>query len=154
LAVVASAALLAGCGGAADPADALAQANSSNIQRLANLYVSFQSRNEWRGPADEAAFKGFIRAYSPDKLKRIGVDPAAVDALFISERDNGPFKIRYGVPGSAMGSSDPVIFESTGVDGRRQVGFLSMTQREVDAAEYDQLWSGNAAPVEPHKRAY
>lgn len=142
-------ATLAGCGGSVDPNAALAEVNATNSQRLANLYFTFQTKNEFRGPADEAAFKTFIRGFNPQKLARIGVDPQAVDALFTSERDGQPFKIRYGVKGSAMGSSEPVIFEATGVDGRREVGFLNMTQREVEQSEYDLLWAGKGAPAAP-----
>ena len=134
--------LVVGCRRTIDSNAALAEANSTNLQRLANLYVTFQSRNEWRGPADEAKFRTFIAAYNPDKLRRIGVDPGQVDALFVSERDGQPFKIRYRVPGSSMGSSAPVVFEATGVDGRREVGFLNMTHEEFDQAPYDALWSG------------
>lgn len=139
--------LLAGCGGGVDIDEALARVNSTNAQRLANLYFTHHTKNEWRGPVDEAAFKSFIRSYNPKKLERIGVDPNAIDVLFTSERDGQPFKIRYSVKGSAMGSSEPVIFESLGVEGRRQVGFLNMTQREVDEAEYESLWAGDVQPT-------
>jgi hypothetical protein len=142
-------AAMIGCGSGADADDALAEVNSTNIQKLANLYFTYQTKNEWRGPADEAEFKGFIRTFNPQKLARIGVDAAATDALFTSERDGQPFKIRYGVRGSAMGSSEPVVFEAVGVDGRREVGFLNMTQREVDDAEYERLWSGKGPPTAP-----
>lgn len=140
--------LAIGCSSGNKAASALADANSSNVQRLANLYFTFQSEHEWRGPQDETEFKTFLRSVNPAKLERIGIDPNNIDALFISERDGQPFAIRYGVPGSVMGSAEPVIFEATGDGGKRQVGFLNMTQREVDAAEYDALKSGKvvAAP--------
>jgi hypothetical protein len=130
-----------GCGGA-DPADLLAAANDSNVQRLANLYEAFQSRHNWRGPKDEEEFKSFLKGWNPKKLSNIGVDPNAVDDVFISSRDGKSFKVRYGVPGHIMGSNAAVVFETIGVDGRRMVGFLNMTKREVDNAEYDRLWSG------------
>ena len=142
-------AALAGCGGEDSGIDAVKKGNQTNIQRLANLYFSYQSRNDWAGPPNEAALKKFVAEFEPDKLALIGVDPNAVDALFVSERDNQPFKIRYGIRGSMMGSSDPVIFESTGVDGKKQVGFLNMTQKDVDQVEYDQLWAGKGAPSAP-----
>jgi hypothetical protein len=130
-----------GCGGA-DPADLLAAANDSNVQRLANLYEAFQSRHNWRGPKDEEEFKSFLKGWNPKKLSNIGVDPNAVGDVFISSRDGEPFKVRYGVPGHIMGSNAAVVFETIGVDGRRMVGFLNITKREVDNAEYDRLWSG------------
>lgn len=134
-----------GCGDR-DPTDLLAAANDSNIQRLANLYEAFQSRHNWRGPKDEEDFKSFLKGWNPKKLTSIGADPNAIDDLFVSDRDGEPFKIRYGVPGHIMGSDAAVVFETTGVDGLRMVGFLNMTKREVDATEYDRLWSGAADP--------
>jgi len=144
---------LTGCSGSVGNDEAIALANSTNIQRLSNLYFTYQTKNEWRGPVGEPEFKEFIRSYNPQKLARIGVDPQAADALFTSERDGEPFKIRYSVQGSAMGSSEPVVFESVGVDGKRQVGFLNMTQAEVDGAEYESLWAhGNQSANPPRER--
>ena len=143
-------AVVAGCGRhAADKA--IAKANETNMQRLANLYFTFQMKNEWRGPSDEAEFKSFIGSYDPKKLTRIGIDPSAIDELFINERDGQPFKIRYSVAGSAMGSAEPVVFESVGADGQRRVGFLNMQQREVDESEYEDLWAGQAQSAQPRR---
>ena len=142
--------LFIGCSGRTDFDSAIARVNGTNIQRLANLYFTFQSEHEWRGPADEAEFKSFLRKYDPHKLSRIGVDPNALDKLFISEGDSQSFKIRYGVLGSAMGSSAPVIFESAGDGKHRLVGFLDMQQREVDESEYNALWSAKPSNA-PHR---
>jgi hypothetical protein len=144
--------LMSGCG-AVDPQDSLAAVNSNNIQRLANLYFTYQSRNDWRGPANEAQFKAFLKNYNPEKLKRIGLEASTIDQLFINERDGQSFKIRYGVPGSAMGSSEPVIFEAEGVDGVRLVGRLNMTQEETDAAKYEELWGSKVNKVAVPERA-
>jgi hypothetical protein len=140
---------VAGCSSGTDPGAAVAKANSTNVKRLANLYMTFQSQHDWAGPKDETEFKDFIRSIDATKLQRINVDPAAIDAIFSSERDGKPFKIRYGVRGSSMGSSEPVIFEAVGVAGKRQIGRLNMTQLEADNAEYDALWSGKAKPEAP-----
>lgn len=139
--------MLLGCTGRTDPDSAIASVNETNLQRLANLYFTFQSKHDWRGPANEDEFKSFLRGYNPEKLTRIGIDPNAIDKLFISERDGEPFRIRYRVVGSAMGSSEPVIFESKGDGRNRLVGFLDMRQREVDETEYDALWSATASPA-------
>ncbi len=144
--------LLSGCG-SADPNDSLAAVNSNNIQRLANLYFTYQSRHDWRGPANETQFKEFLKNYNPEKLKRIGLEASTIDQLFVNERDGQPFKIRYGVPGSAMGSSEPVIFEAEGVDGVRLVGRLNMTQEETDAAKYEELWGSKVNKVAVPDRA-
>lgn len=144
--------VLSGCRKNINPEDALAQANATNLQRLANLYVAFQMENDWHGPADEAKFKEFLRNYNPKKLTRIGIDPNAIDGLFVSERDGQKFRIRYSVLGNMMGSSEPVVFEAKGVDGKRLIGFLDMNLREVDDAEYDALWEGKASLQQPTRR--
>jgi hypothetical protein len=137
--------LVAGCSSHTDPDSAIASVNRTNIERLANLYFTYQSQHDWHGPTNEADFKSFVRGCNTHQLTRIGIDPNAIDQLFISERDGQPFKIRYGVLGSAMGSSAPVIFESAGKGGKRLVGFLDMQQREVDESEYKSLWSTTAS---------
>jgi hypothetical protein len=145
--LVAMIAPLCGCVNATNPADALAAANSSNIQRLVNLYIAFQMQHNWRGPANEGEFKQFVQGVDPKKLERIGIDVTKIDNLFVNERDNQPFKIKCRVPGNMMGASDPVIFEAEGVDGKRLVGRLNMTQEETDAATYDQLWGAKPVKV-------
>ncbi len=140
---------LAGCMSEIDTSEAIARANDSNLKRLSNLYLAYQMKHNWKGPKNENKFKEFISSVKPEKLQRIGIDPSSIDALFVSSRDNEPFKIRFSVKGSAMGSSEPVVFESTGVDGTRMVGFLNMETREVDGAEYDQLWAGKGVSSEP-----
>ncbi len=141
--------LISGCTETFNPADEVARVNSNNLQRLANLYSAYQADHDWRGPANEKEFKAFISGVNPATLNRIGVEPSQLDKLFVSDRDGQPFKIRFSVPGSAMGSVEPVIFEAVGVDGKKMVGFLSMEQREVDSAEYDSLFAKGAASPAP-----
>ena len=141
-------ATLTGCGGETAES-ALAKNNETNIQRLSNLYFSFQMKNGWKGPKDEQDFKDFLNSYSPRKLQRIGIDPGAIDDLFVSSRDGQPFKVRFGVPGSAMGSTEPVIFESAGVDGKFLVGFLDMRTEEFDATESDRLFNAKPSKADP-----
>lgn len=137
--------LLSGCGGGPSPEEAIRNANETNIQRLTNLYVRHQMLNSWVGPANEGDFKSFIEKVDSVTLSSIGVDLGSIDGLFVSERDSQPFKIVYGVTGSSRGSNDAVIFESTGVDGVRQVGFTSMAIREYSGqADIDKLKAGES----------
>src|SRR5579884_1909596 len=130
---------LAGCGG--NVGRQVADMNRSNAQRLANLYAAHQNYKGGQGPADEASFKQFIKDFDADKLKMMGVDPNNTDALFVSERDGQPFKIRYKV-GGGRGSVDPVVFEQQGKDGKKQVAFTGGKLEEVDDSAYALLWSG------------
>ena len=129
-----------GCG-RTSPDDAIRASNKSNIQRLSNCYAMYQFNNGWQGPKDEASFKEYLNGVRPKILERMGITD--VDAIFVSERDGQPFKVRYAVNGTARGTSEAVVFESEGSGGKKMVGFLNMTQREVDQAEYDELFGSN-----------
>jgi hypothetical protein len=115
--------------------------NTSNIQRLANLYAAYQNFKNGRGPASEPEFREFIRAYDPNKLKMMGINPDELDGLFTSEVDGKVFKLRYNV-GGGRGSQDPVVFEQEGRDGLKRVGFTGGNVQEVDETTARQLWSG------------
>jgi hypothetical protein len=64
----------------------------------------------------------------------------------ISERDNQPFVIRYGV-GGGLGSANAVIFEKQGVDGIRQVAFTNGKVEEMAADAYEQHLQGKTPPA-------
>ena len=90
-----------------------------------------------RGPKTEEELKEYLKTTSGAKkrLKRLGLTPDQVDDLFISERDNEPFKVRYGVNGVG---DNAVVFESVGVDGKRLVAFVNPV--ELDEKEYQDAW--------------
>lgn len=133
----------AGCGGT-DVNSMIAAANDTNVKRLATLYSYFHIQNRNKGPKNEEQLRQFIESQDADRLKRGGIDATKLDDLFISERDNEPFVVRYRVNTVIRGPALPVIFESTGVDGMRQVGFCNGSMKEVDADEYDRLMAGKA----------
>ncbi len=140
---------LAGLVGCTDEnAKRLAEMNPTNIQRLSNLYAGFQNMKSSGGPKDEAELKGFIKAYDPERLRAMGVDPGNPDSVFVSERDGKPFKVRYKV-GGGRGSVAPVVFEAEGKDGKKQVGFTGGKVEEVDDATYQQYWSGKGGSERP-----
>src|SRR5262249_1714837 len=99
--------LLAGVAGCSKNkvAEQVAAMNTSNNLRLSNMYAAFQNYKAGKGPKDEAEFKEFIKDFDPEKLKMMGIDPSNLDAVFTSERDGKPFKIRYRV-GGGRGSVD------------------------------------------------
>jgi hypothetical protein len=140
--LLATGGLLAGLSGCGDNvAKEVAAMNTSNVQRLSNTYAAFQNFKGGRGPNDAADFKAFIKDFDPNKLSMMGIDPKELDAIFTSERDGKPFKIRYKV-GGGRGSVDPVVFEQDGKEGKKQVGFTGGKVEDVDDATYAQLWAG------------
>ena len=139
---------VAGCGQTPGDAESLIQAeNADNIHRLTNLYSAFTDQNRGVGPKDEKQFRDFIPKLGPERLKRMGIEATALDALFVSERDSKPFEIRYRQKrpdsrsqrqGAGGGAAEvPVILEEVGVKGVRQVGFLGT--RVVKSLESSQI---------------
>ena len=136
---------LAGCGSGNIIKDTVEKLNKHNISRVANCYHFYQKLNDYDGPKDLEEFKAFLT--NPEyqsNLEMMGIDQNNIDAIFVSERDNQEIKIRWGVEGSAMGSYEPVAFESVGVEGVRLIGFTNGTFDEVEDQEtYDEMLHGN-----------
>ena len=141
LLILGAALCAAGCSGTS-PKSLIAEANDMNVKRLATAYSFFHLKNKFKGPKNEAEFKKFISEQDSARMELAGIDVNDVDSLFVSERDNLPLKIRYGINSRVRGPSLAVIFEDTGVEGLRHVGFTNGAMQEVDAAEYDKLFRG------------
>jgi len=105
---------------------------ASHVRLLTNLYGLATSKLG-HVPHDEQEFKKFIAARSTtaEKLK-IG----SIDELFVSERDGQPLHVVYGTPPTG---SDVVVYEQTGLDGKRQVGHRIGMVEEVDEAQFKKL---------------
>ncbi len=139
--------VVSGCKPSARSSDeVLREANKTNIQRLSNLYARFQFQNGGKGPRDQAELTSFITKLDAGFLKNIGVDAADIESLFTSERDAQPFEVIYKVVGSSRGSDRAIVFEKTGLDGKRQVGFTSFAVREfTDSTEIESLKKGESS---------
>ena len=159
--------VIPGCGdGRATPEQRIQNANPSNVFRLTNLYNQFnQIRN--RGPKDEKEFRLFIENFGDKRLDRMGVSLDNLDNLFVSERDSQKLtshmergrnvkrvlrKTGDLDEGKSLSREErekgptlaslglPVIIEMTGVDGKKNVGFLgSRVVRELTEAEISSL---------------
>jgi hypothetical protein len=138
---------LAGCN-RDKTAETVAAMNTSNVQRLANMYAAHQNYKNGRGPASESDFKEFIRTYDPNKLKMMGINPDELDKLFTSEADGKPLKIRYNI-GGGRGSQDPVVFEQEGKEGKRAVGYTGGNVEQVDEATWKDLLAGKGPKSPP-----
>jgi hypothetical protein len=120
----------------------VASFNKTNIQKASNLYSLYYRAKSSSGPKDAAALKEFAsKDVAPEQLQLMQIDPKNVGAIFVSERDSKPFKVKPNVPSNPFAAS-AVVFEDTGVNGQRQVGFTNSTVQEVDDAKYKELWDG------------
>lgn len=132
-----------GCSGANDPRARIVELNNSNIVRMRSCYQIY-SLLKGRPPKDEKSFRDFFEndPAAEGRLRRIGVEPENFDSIFVSERDDLPFVVRWNVK---TGKKDEaIIFEAEGSDGKRMVAFND--PRELEAEEYEGYLNGSLKP--------
>ncbi len=136
-------AAIGGCSSSDTAGQMVQDANRSNIQRLTNLYTRHQMQNVGQGPKSQAELKKFIETIDGDTLKNMGIELSKIDELFVSERDNQPFDIRYGVKSNFREAPRGLVFETVGVEGVRQVGLSTIAVRDIDnEQQYADLKAG------------
>lgn len=125
---------------ACTPAPVPQSQSEKNLQALAVFFGRFISQNKGVSPPNEEAFKKFIRGLRPADYENFGVDPNNLDALFTSPRDNQPYGIAWGVRAAMPGpdGAGMVIWEQTGVNGKRYVADSLGKIEEVDEATWNQ----------------
>jgi hypothetical protein len=126
--------LLTGCGvgGSRGPKEGL-----SHVKLLASLYMR-ASRELGHPPKNEEEFKAAIqKANVPLEALKVN----NLDELFESERDGRPLVVLYG---SSSAGTDVIVYEQTGVDGKRLVGHSIGSVEEVDEAKFRELVPINA----------
>jgi hypothetical protein len=129
---------LPGCG-----ADELNSPTAVRLRGLANLYLDCAVPKNGKGPTSEQEFKKHVRSLPDFISKENGVDPKSIDASFVSERDQEPIVIRYGLTIKQIsGTSAPLIaHEKTGKNGKRLVAFANGKVALVDEAQLQNLMS-------------
>jgi len=115
--------------------------SEKNLQALAVYYGRFMSQNRGQGPPNEEAFKKFVKSRPPAELESFGFNAETVDRMFVSPRDHAPYAIAYkvasGVP-RPDGSGVMVIWEQTGVNGKRYAADAVGRIDEIDDATFQQ----------------
>ncbi len=107
-------------------------AAEAGLKLLAVQYGRFVSQNKGMSPPGPQEFKDFIGQNSTLE---------DVDKIFISPRDQQPFVIVYnlrlGAPDKYGGPA--IIYEQTGVAGKRLVALPTTRIEEVDEARWQEL---------------
>jgi hypothetical protein len=123
---------MAACAGCLKKDESIKQRETSHVRLLTSLHAMATAKLG-HVPRDEQEFKQTI-AKLPVSLEKLKVD--SIEELFVSERDVQPFVVVYGSPSTA---SDVVVYEKTGLNGKRQVGHRIGMVEEVDEAGYKAL---------------
>ena len=130
-------------------AEKINEMTKGNIKKISMIYNAYTAANQYKGPTDEAELKEWLENESDERrMSRINVDRGKFEDYMVSERTGERFEIRWGVNSAPMGPPRPVVFETTAVDGIRQVGLAGgsdVLDVETDE-EYDELMSGVYVP--------
>jgi len=143
-ALLASLVWVAGCGSGVDVAKHVEAKNKSNLQKVANSLFLFQARTG-KACKSEEELCNFIATNSriEENLELMKIDKSSFPDYLIGQRDGEPFYVRYGATIPSSGPGVPLVFESVGVDGGRQVGWSDARVTELsDKKEYEKLKSG------------
>ena len=136
-------AVLSGCESGPDIGKSVAKANKTNMQKVANSLYLHQSI-KGKVPKNEEQLCDFIAndASIDERLSLMQIDRSSFREYLISERDGEPYHVRYGV-GIPYGGRIPLVLETVGVDGSRQVCWSDTKITEVsDEKEYKRLKTG------------
>lgn len=136
-------AMFLGCGSGKPD---ISQYNDTNIEKVRNMYSLYMSGHSFMGPKNKKELRKFLESDAKAKimLERMELDFNKFDEYFIGTRDNEEFKVRWGLKGQL---DHAIVFESTGIDGKRFVALGEPT--EVDEADYEGYWSGKIKPAGP-----
>ncbi|WP_157368961.1 hypothetical protein [Zavarzinella formosa] len=130
------------------PEPKAASPTEKNLKALTVFFGRYLSKHKGQGPADEAEFRKFISAMSPADFTTFGVDPAKLDQLFVSPRDNEPYgivwKARLGAPGPD--GAQMVVWEQKGVNGKRFVSDAVGKIEEVDDETFNKRFAAIKQP--------
>lgn len=121
----------------------IASFNGTNIEKVRNFYELYMDEHRQTGPKDEAEFKDYINNGRKAQMliRKLNLEPADLENLFIGERDGEAFKIRYGLREPL---NHAYVFEATGVDGKRLVARSPV--EELGPEEYEAWWTGEKKP--------
>jgi hypothetical protein len=141
--LMASAALVLGCGGGVSPTggDADFQTRRS-MSALASFYGDYMSAYG-APPADEAAFRTFLQERSKG-IERM--DIGGVDGLLKSPRDGQPLVVLYGKRKAPADSPNTpwAAYEQTGVDGKHMAAQVRGSVEELTADQIAKEFSQKA----------
>jgi hypothetical protein len=128
-----------GCG--TDPRNS---PTAKKLRGLASLYTYLATSQQGRGPATEAEFRRFVREAPAVVLSSNRVElTGSRDDLFVSDRDQRPFVICYGVNIQGMSATKAplVAYEKEGKNGKHLVAYANMQVDEVDGPRLQELLS-------------
>ncbi|MBX3420526.1 MAG: hypothetical protein KF752_03110 [Pirellulaceae bacterium] len=114
--------------------DSSAETEASNLKPLAVYYGRYIGAHRGKRPANEKQLKDFIAKRPIAELQMMGVHD--VEALFISSRDNQPYRFRFQSGASKPNEIEVFAWEQVGAGGVR---YVAGTLGQVVAADEERF---------------
>lgn len=106
------------------------------LTRLTKFYTTYTALKK-KPPANEEAFKEYLRSLPRDEKVAAGVVGDDVDGLFVSPRDGKKYHIEYGKVIRPTGKNQAWAWEETGQAGKRYVALTMGYVQEYDAEAFE-----------------
>ncbi len=110
--------------------------DGEHILQMNNLYNNFMAANR-KPPASPDALKEWAKKQPQDKVAKWIDDP--LDSVFISPRDHEPYGIAPPSKTQQYGPQRVVIYEKTGVKGKRMVANGMGYSQEMDEKSFKEF---------------
>jgi hypothetical protein len=123
------------CAGCKKGGGAAAETEARMKKLFYPLVDYLEETKQGKGRPTEAGFKAYLGFLSKQKLADLGITNP--ETLFISPRDQRPFVINYEI--RLIGGPGPLIWEQTGVNGRRYVYYQEGRVEELDEEALNKL---------------
>jgi hypothetical protein len=140
-------AALVGCGGP----DPLASPTAARLRGLANMYLNYAVAKNGGGPSNEDALKKYMHSVEAIQLQASGIDPKAIDSVFLSERDQQPFVVLYAqsITRISGDSKQPLAYEKTGTNGKHLIAYINAKVDHVDETRLKELLTAKESSPTP-----
>ena len=146
--LIGTAVSMVGCSTGDEITSKMRASNKENIRRVRNCYTMYQEAHRWQGPRDKDELMEYLTTdnLAAVKLERIGISEQQLETMWVSERDDQEFKIRWGLNGMR---DHAVVFEAEGLEGKRLVCFAHPQELEED--EYESYLTGKKVGEAPQE---
>jgi hypothetical protein len=122
---------LAGCS-SHDPSKATSDPTAKvRLTRLTKFYTTYTALKK-KPPANEEAFKEYLRTLSQEDKIAAGVTGDDVESLLVSPRDGQKYHIEYGKVIRPAGKNQAWAWEEVGQNGKRYVALTMGYVQEYD----------------------
>ncbi len=125
--------LMTGCGGSGGGKNA---PPNQHIMKFWSLKTEYAAANKGKQPSNTEELKAWAKNLTAQELAKMGIDN--LDGVLVSPRDKEEYQIAPPPQGRQFGPPRVVVYEKTGVNGKRIVAGGTGEVYEMDEEKFNQ----------------